>query len=323
MALELEQLEAVTTDYWKKKDLTDIYFTENVLLWKLLGNGNMENFYVKGSDLVDGGTMIRKFLEYAKANSGSYGNTTTIPVGKVPIVNAARFRWAAYYASNTIDFDERRQNSGGAQLVDLVYTKMKNIEKTIRDTMGAAIYASAADGNSFLGLGNLFSTVTATSYGSIAEDDMSAWAAETLSAGRAISFLALQEIWREAAIGQSSKAKPNIAITTEALKDGYERTLQTQQRFSDVALVNAGFENILFKGAPVIGDDNQASGTLDALNLRHMWIQTHKDFNFTEPKWRNTVGKPDTFTADTRWSGQLTTNHRAAHCRETGLTEPT
>ena len=124
--------------------------------------------------------------------------------------------------------------------------------------------------------------------------------------------------------GQTRKRKPNLGITTEVLKDAYERTLQTQQRFSDQKMVEAGFENVLHKGAPIVADDNQTSGYLDALNTNHLSLKAHKEFNFTEPEWiaHKETGQPDILTANTRWVGQLITDHRAAHCRHTNLSEP-
>jgi len=321
MALELTQVQAVTNDYWDKK-LYDIFFTENVLLYMLMAGGKAAENIVKASELVDGGQMIRVFLEYGKGHTGAYGNTTKIPQSKVDIVNAARFRWAGYYASNAIDLDEQIQNSGGAQMIDLVYTKMKNIEKSLRDQMGSSIYSSASTDYDFLGLGNLFNTTGSTAYGTIAEDDMAQWAANVITTSRPISFKVMQEIFRTPAIGMSRKKKPNLCITTEALKDGYERTLQTQQRFSDQRLVEAGFDNILHKGAPVVADDNQTSGYLDALNTDYLKIKTHKDFNFTTPKWEYDKEQPDIFVANTRWIGQLICSNRKAHVRHTNLSEP-
>lgn len=323
MALTLSQIQAATNDFYRKGVVTDIYFTQNVLLWKLMGKGGMEMNLVKADDLVDGGEKIREFLEYARSNTGSYGNDTTIPVGKVDIVNAARFRWGGYYASNTIDLAERRANSGKAAMVKLIKTKIQNIQKTIRDNMGSEIYGSAADDDCFLGLGNLTNASTATAYGEIAEDDMAQWKANLITTTEVISYKVMQKIWRAPGIGVSNADKPDLAITTEIMKDGFERTLQTQQRFTDKDLLKVGFENILFKGAPVVADDNQTAGYMDAINSRYLKIKTHEDFNFTVPVWEAERQTPDTLSANTRWSGQLVCSNRKAHVRHTGLTDPT
>lgn len=321
MALSLDELNAITLDWWETGS-TDIYFLDNVLLWKLLGNDNLKNELVQAHETVDGGMMIRVFLEYAESNSGSYGNTTKIAQAKIDLLNAARFRWAGYYASNTIDLNDKIKNSGRSAMIKLANSKLRNIQKTIRKKMGTDIYASAADGYSFLGLGNLFSTVTATAYATIAENDMSDWKANAITTAAPISFKALQEMRRTPNIGQNTEDKPNLYITTDLLKDGFERTLQVQARYKDVDLANAGFENVLFKGQPVVADDRQTAGYCDGLNLRYMRLRAHSMYNFTPPVWKANNDQPDVWTADQRFIGQLTTNHRKAHIRRTGLTEP-
>lgn len=323
MALSLTQLQAITNDYCEKR-ATDIFFTENILLYKLLGSGNMDLHVVKEGETVDGGQAIREILEYGKGNSGTYAADTTMSTTKNNILNAARFRWAAYYADDVIDLDDSLQNSGDAALVDLAMTKLKNIEKTLRDTMGSAIYSAAGgDAKAFLGLGDLFSTVTSTAYGEIAEDDMSLWKANVITTAEPISYKVMQAIWRTASVGQTRSKKPNLGITTETLKDGYERTLQVQQRFSSEKLVEAGFDNVMHKQAPIVSDDNQAAGTLDALNMNFLKIKTHTDYRFTKPTWTPIAPtNPDKVMAETRWAGQLVCSNRKAHCRHTGLTEP-
>ena len=324
MALTLTQLAAVTNDYWKNRS-TDIYFTENVLLYKLLGNGGMEKNLVTGKDIVDGGKMIREFLEYGRSNVGTYGNDSSIETGKKDILNAARFAWSGYVASNTIDLDEQTQNTGEAAMVDLVYSKLQNIEKSIRDYMGAGIYvarASSTDSYGFDGLADLFNTTTSTAYGAIKEADMAAWTANVDTSAVPISYKIMQTLFRSASVGQSRDAKPNLVITTQLLKDGYARTLQVQQRFQDSKLAEAGFQNILHDGVPIVYDDNQASGVIDCLNTNFLKIKTHKDYNFTKPMWEAIHTSPDTKTANVRWRGALVCSNRKAHARGSSKTEP-
>ncbi len=322
MALSLTEIQAVTNDY-VKKITTDIYFEDNVLLYMLMSGGKFMDSLVQPGDLVDGGEKIREILEYDKSHSGAYGNTTKIPQSKKDILNAARFRWAGYYGSNAIDLDDQVQNTGDAATVSLVQSKVDNIRKTIRDKMGDSVYSAASTTKDILGLGDLFNTTTATAYGSIAEDDMAKWKANAITGSLAISYKAMQTLRRTAAVGQSVAKRPNLYITTEALKDGFERTLQSQVRYQDKKLANAGFENITFGGQPVVADDKQTAGYCDALNLNFMKLRTHSKYAFTTPKWEYSKDQPDTLVANIRWVGQMTTNHRAAHCRRTDFTEPT
>ncbi|MBI9090147.1 MAG: phage major capsid protein [Desulfobacterium sp.] len=317
----LKQLEVITDDYIENTPV-DIFFEDNVLLYMLMGNGKFQDTLVTPGELVDGGKKIKCFLEYAKSHSGGYGNTTKIPQSKKDILNAAFFRWAGYFASNTIDLDDQVQNNGSAALIELVHSLLGNIHKSIRDDMGTDIYAKAADPKLFLGLGDLFDTDKAVPYGQISENEMALWKTNVLTKAEAISFKVMQEIRRVAAIGQSKAGKPDVYITTDVLKDGFERTLQQQARYADVKLVDAGFDNVLFGGVPLVADDKQADGVVDGLNKRHLSIKTHTKYKFTTPKWEYSKDQPDTLTANTRWIGNLVCRNRKAHCRHTGLTEP-
>jgi hypothetical protein len=314
MALTLTELQAIT-DYYVEKTPNDIYFKSNILLYKLLGGE-------KGTHTIPGGKKIQVILEYSGGNSDAYGSSTKLPLNKTEVFNAAFFRWAAYYAGVTIDLDDQRQNSGDLAIVNLVEGKLKNAQKSIRSTMGTDIYAAAADTNHFTGLGDLFLTTTSTAYGEIAEDDMAVWKAVKNTTVEAISFKVMQALRRSASIDDNMEGKPNLYITTELLKDGFERTLQTQARYSDVRLVNAGFDNILFGGAPMVTDNKQTAGYVDALNLNYLDILTHQDYNFTKPVWASPIDQPDIKVAFIRWSGNLVCRNRKAHARHTALTEP-
>ena len=318
----LDQLEVITNDYVASNRPEDIVFNDNVLLYMLMSGTKFQDTLVQPGELVDGGKKIKVFLEYAKSHTGTYGNTTKIPQSKRDILNAATFRWAGYYAANTIDLTEQIQNNGKAALVDLVHSKLGNIHKTIRDEMGTDAYAAAASEEAFLGLGDLFNTTTSTAYGDVKEADMAGWKANLISTDEVISLKVMQAIRRTAKVGQSRDAKPNIYITTDVLKDAFERILHTQVRFSSSKLVDAGFDNILFSGVPVVADDKQADGTTDALNLNFLRAKTHTKWKFTEPKWEYSKDQPDTLTANTRWIGQIICSNRKAHCRHTGLREP-
>lgn len=315
MALD-DELNVITEDYILKRTV-DIYFEENVLLYLLMGKGKMASNLSGPSagDTVDGGKKIKQILEIDEAHSGSYGNTTMIPQSKKEIFNAALFRWGGYMSANTVDLDDQVQNAGDAQLVNIAYGKLENMQKTIRKKMGADIYASAADSNCFLGLGDLFNTAGATAYGDLKENDLAKWAANVISGAKTMSFSFLQEMHRTAKVANNREGKPSVYVTTDTLKDAFENSLQIQARYADTKLANAGFDNILFKGVPLVADDNQSSGYVDGLNLEYLKIKTHEKYQFTKPVWEYSKDQPDTLTANIRWIGQLVCSHRAAHVR--------
>jgi hypothetical protein len=89
-------------------------------------------------------------------------------------------------------------------------------------------------------------------------------------------------------------------------------------------MVEAGWKNILHKGAPVVGDPYVATGVLYALNLNFLELRSHKDYQFTKPVWVNkeVLGQPDVISANSRWRGNLYCSNRKMNVEHTNLTEP-
>jgi hypothetical protein len=321
MTFDATELQVATDDFTEKTPV-DVFFMDNVLLFMLMNGTKFQDTLVTAGELVDGGKRIKVFLEYAGSNVSAYGPSSTIPVSKKRIIQAARFRWAGYVAANLIDLDDKVQNTGTEMVVNLAQAKLMNIQKTLRDKMGTNVYASAASNIDFLGLGDLFNVDKAIAYGGIKENDMANWKANVITTAENMNYKTMQKIRRAAAVGQAREAKPNLYITTDVLKDSFERTLQAQVRYEDKDLANAGFDTILFGKVPIVADDKQSDGTCDGLNLNHMDMKTHKDYAFTRPVWEKlSTDKPDSLLANQRYIGQLVTNHRKSHCRHTGLTE--
>jgi hypothetical protein len=322
----INQLNATTGYYWANTEPVDIVSKASPLLWKLMGNAiARDNWEVKAHETVDGGLMIKVPLEYASSNSGSYGKNTVINQSKVDIIDAARFGWAGAYGSNTLNLDDKTQNSGEEAIIDLTKQYMQSIKKAIRIDLASQVIAAAADSDSINGLGDLFNTTTSTAYGSITEAAMADWAASVITTAADISFESIQEVFRKPAMGNFAEYVPDFCVTTQTLLDGYELSLHPQQRYKDSKAVEAGWDNITHKGAPIVADTGVTAGYFYALNLRYLELRAHKDYNFTTPVWvsKEVLGQPDVLSANTRWRGNLLCKNRKLQILRTGLTVAT
>jgi len=321
----INQLNATTEYFWLQTQPEDILNKASALLWKLMGNAvKVGNWEVQPHEIVDGGLMIKIPLEFANSNSGAYGATTVINQSKVDILDAARFRWAGLYGSNTLNLDDLTQNTGDAAVIALTKQYMSSIKKAARVKMAADVIAAAAGSTSINGLGDLFNTTTSTEYGSIDEDEMATWKANVITTSEEISFEVLQKIFRTVNMGGFAGMLPDFCCTTQLLADGYERSLHPQQRYQNTDMVAAGWNNVVHKGAPIVADAGYSTGYFDALNLNYLSLRSHKDYQFTTPKWitKEVLGQPDTITANTRWRGNLFCSSRKMNVRHSGLTEP-
>ena len=322
----INKLNAPTEFFWLNAEPVDIVNKASALLWKLMGNAiAKDNWEVKPHEVVDGGLMVKVPLEYNTSNRGGYGASTVIIQAKKNIIDAARFGWAGVYGSNTLNLDDQTQNTGDEAIISLTKQYMKSIIKAARIQMAEDVILAAVDSSRINGLGDLFQYAnTALEYGSIAESVVTDWKANVIVDAEAISFEVMQKIFRAPNMGELDELLPNFCVTTPTLRDGYERSLHPQQRYTETKMVEAGWKNILHKGAPIVGDPYVTAGYLDALNLNFLELRSHKDYQFTKPVWANreVLGQPDTISANTRWRGNLYCSNRKMQVRHTNLTEP-
>lgn len=322
----INQLNASTTVNWLNGGtVVDILNTTSPLVWKLMGQAAAKaNWLVQPHETVDGGNMVKVPFEHANSNYGDYGADTEISVDKIDILDAARFGWGGIYASNTKNLNDSVQNSGDNAIVHLSKLYIASIKKAARVKLALAVIAAAATSKSINGLGDLFNTTTSVEYGSVAEDDVASWKANVITTPEEIGFEVMQRIFRTVNMGDHAESVPNFCVTSQKLRDGFERSLQPQQQYTNTDMIKAGWNNIMHKGAPIVADKAYYGlGRLDALNLNHLSLRAHKAFNFTLPVWEKiSVKQPDTLTANTRMVGNLYCDNRQMHVRHDGLTEP-
>jgi hypothetical protein len=70
---------------------------------------------------------------------------------------------------------------------------------------------------------------------------------------------------------------PDMVLTTQTLFEKYESLLQPQLRYTDTKTADAGFQNLLFKAAPVAYDVHCTSGVMYFLNSKYISLVGHSD----------------------------------------------
>ena len=333
MAL-LGQLNSTTRVKWLSTTPQDILNTASPLLWKLMGKAiQRDNWTVKPSETIDGGSMIKVPLKYGQSNRGSYGAETTIDYSKQNLFDSARFRWAGVQAANSLNLADKVQNSGAEAMVDLTSEYIDDIILSARVQMAEDILSYAGDDpyklNGLLDLFNLSTGslgATSVEYGSIAESTMANWKANVIETVQAISFEVLQQIFRTPNMGDHAGTIPDFCVTTKTLLDAYERSMQPQQMYTgnDKETLEAGWQNVRHKGATITSDKGIPTGYFFALNTNFLSLRSHKDFNFTMPKWSSLeiLGKPDVYVTESRWQGNLFCSNRQMQVCHINLTEP-
>ena len=105
--------------------------------------------------------------------------------------------------------------------------------------------------------------------------------------------------------------QPDLIVTTQAIFDAYENSLQANKRFDgDATLADAGFQSLRFKGATVVVDSHCPAGHMYFLNTDYLDFKVHSKRNFAFEDFK-TVEYADKMQSRIFWMGELTcTNPR-------------
>lgn len=259
--------------------------------------------------VVNGGNKIVLPLMYGQnSTAGSYSAYDTIDITPQTGITAAEYNWKQYAATIAISGIEEAQNSSEEAIIDLLEAKTFQAEETITEQMDQMFIQSDGTGNSgkdWLGLEILVRDATATVGGIDASVD-SWWESYVEGTAGSLDLASMRTAYNSVAVGND---QPNVILTEQTLFEAYEDLLQSQERFMDASTADGGFQNLLFKGAPVVYDDYVNAGDMYFLNTKYIRLVGHGD-NWFKP---TPFVRPD--NQDARYAqiicyGELTISNR-------------
>jgi hypothetical protein len=133
------------------------------------------------------------------------------------------------------------------------------------------------------------------------------WKSTEVNQGGALTIASMANIYNTISVGND---QPTIAITTQTLYEKYEALLTGQIRYTDTDMADGGFQNLLFKGAPVTFDDACASGQMVFLNTKYLQLVAHSDVWFKPTPFVRPTNQDAVFSQLLCY-GQLTCSNRA------------
>jgi hypothetical protein len=293
----------------------DTVFAARPLTFFLMQNGQIR--------MEDGGAKIVEPLIVAnnasvEAYTGSGPLDPTADVGGE--FSAAEYDWKTVAASISITGIEEAKNAGSSRILDLLEGKIMVARESITEFFNTAFHLSTATApasGGFNGLGYLVAQNT-NAVGNIATTGGSQafWQSTVDATSEVLTTATMSNIYNTVSVGND---QPNMVLTTQALYEKYESLLQPQLRYSSAQVADAGFQNLLFKGAPVLYDADTTANHMYFLNTKYLKLIGHKDKWFTpSPFIRTTTA--DQRTAQIFCYGELTVNNRKRQGVATGQT---
>ena len=260
-----------------RNQLTDNVFTARPLTYMLMEKGRIR--------MLNGGTKIVEPLIYGQNSTvASYSGYDTISLTAQDGISAAEYDWKQYAASIAISGIEEAKNNGEQEIINLLEAKIMQAEESMREGFNQMFFGDGTgnSGKNWNGLGNIVeSGNTVGGINSAAGQGNDWWRSYEENTAAALTLAQLNTAYNSVSVGNDH---PDVVLTTQTLFEKYEALLQPQLRYTDTKTADAGFQNLLFKAAPVMYDVHCTAGVVYFLNSKYLTLVGHsgKWFQQTE-----------------------------------------
>ena len=283
--------------------LADNVFTARPLFYALTNGQTIRR-------ISGGATIVVPIIYGTNSTAASYSGDDTILTTAQTGISAAEYDWKQYAATVTITGIEEAKNNGEAQIIDLLEGKIMQTEETIIENMNTMFWADGTGngGKDWNGLDLIVGKPNTTLGGIDPTDAGNSWWASTESdENGALALTSMSSVYNTISVGND---QPTILIGTQAVYEAYEALLQTNLRYTDAKVADAGFQNLLFKGAPVTYDSACTAGELMFLNTKYLRLVAHTETWFQPTPFVRPTNQ-DARYAQILCYGQLTCSNRA------------
>jgi hypothetical protein len=250
-----------------RDQLTDNIFTARPLTYFLQDKGRMR--------MLNGGTKIVEPLIYGtNATVGSYSGYDSIALTAQAGITAAEYDWKQYAASIAISGIEEAKNNGEQEIINLLEAKIMQAEESMREGFNQMFFAdgSGNSGKDWNGLGNLVEASGTVGGINRATAGNEYWRSYEENTATALTLAQMSTAYNSVSVGNDH---PDMVLTSQTLFEKYEALLQPQLRYTDTKTADAGFQNLLFKAAPVVYDEHCTAGVVYFLNSKYLTLVGH------------------------------------------------
>ena len=250
-----------------RDQLTDNVFNDRVLTNHLMSKGRIR--------MVNGGTKIVEPLIYGQNTTvASYSGYDPISLTAQTGITAAEYEWKQYAASIAISGIEEAKNNGEQEIINLLEAKIMQAEESMREGFNTMFFGDGTgnSGKDWNGLGNLIEASGTVGGINRATAGNEYWQSYEQNTAGALTLAQMATAYNTVSVGNDH---PDLILTTQTLFEKYEALLQPQLRYTDTKTADAGFQNLLFKAAPVVFDAAAPTGNMYFVNSKYLTLVGH------------------------------------------------
>jgi len=244
--------------------------------------------FLRLSDAIkkqNGGERIRVPLMYGDNSTiKSYSGYDTLDTTPQDGMTTAFYEWREIGGTISISRKEERQNSGEAALINLLQSKIKQAEMTMRETLNSQLLLGTVSGTTFVpgndakdlnplgyflrkdntanpaaggNVGNLSASANAwwrhhTAVFDSGSKDTGNDFALTVSTWKGLN-VALKRLYNFCSRGTGGA--PNACVMDQTTFESYESSLDDKVRYTNTKMADMGFDTIKLRGATCLWDE--------------------------------------------------------------------
>jgi hypothetical protein len=270
MALTLtEQLDNLYTTTWelRKSNVADNIFTATPFWFWMKDKGKLKQ--------ERGGRFIMEPLEYSKNDTVSWiGKGGTVTLNDYEFLTESKWDWRYLVASMVRFGVDDQQNRGKAAIMKLLNRKISNTQNSLTDKVEEDLFDTQS-GDSIEGLQDLVPDNGTDSVGGIDGSSYSWWNNNSTNmTGK--SFAVYGVDYMRSMLNDCSnnrqQDRPDIIVCGQTPYEYYDREVEPQRRVVNKKLGDASFENIEYKGIPLIWSPECSNQRMYFLNTTFLYF---------------------------------------------------
>lgn len=290
------------------RDVVDNISKNNALLRAIKANGNIKT--------ESGGYELVFPLEYTTNSTYQrYSGYDQLNVQASDVISSARYDWAQIALHVTASGRELRVNNSREAMIKLVKARITNAKHTASNNLSIDIYSDGTLTNQIGGLAALVNSAGTGTVGDINSSTYSFWQNQFLeysgTPGTANIGTMFNQLWMPCVRGDD---KPDLIVLSQDYYSFYEGSLQSNQRYMRAESATLGFNELMYKTAQVIFDDNTNFATTAQvgyfLNTKYLYLVQHSEAQWTQDDEKKPINQ-DAVVIPMYWMGQLVTTNRS------------
>lgn len=298
-----------------RKQLADNITGHQALFYLLKQRGYFEE--------RDGGeTLVEPLLIGENSTVSSYSGYDILDVTPQEGISAAEVDWKQIAGAISINGREEFQNMGSkTKIVSLLESKIKQLEISMELDINSQLFGDGTGngGKDITGLNLVVENGAAwATYAGIDSNTNTYWRNTWLAEGGALDLASMRNVFNSASRGN---AKPDLIITTQDVYEDYEALVLANNDITrtNVKLGDAGFQNLEFKGVPMVFDEDCPTGVMFFLNSQFLKFVAGKGRFFKNTPFQKPENQ-DAKVSQVLLYGNLLTMNRARLGRLDGIT---